>query len=144
MSLQKDINKKLDQILDVKAELIKLKKDLSSGASMKNIQTGKKATKKDALDAVASIITELEKDLSILTNNGKNVRGLFDNPYYINDVMQDKQITKELEQKKIKAKKTTPKPPPAQKTKRNKERRKPKEDDLPGWDWGENNENPPF
>ena len=42
MSLQKDINKKLDQILDVKAELIKLKKDLSSGASMKNIQTGKK------------------------------------------------------------------------------------------------------
>jgi hypothetical protein len=139
MSLQRDINKKLDEILDVKAELIKLKKELSSGASMKNIQTGKRATKKDALNAVAKIITELEKDLSTLTNNGKNVRGLFDNPYYINDVMQDKQITKELEQKKLGIKKPTPKKP----AKRNKERRKPKQD-PPKWDWGGNDENPPF
>ncbi len=111
MSLQRDINKKLDEILDVKAELIKLKKELSSGASMKNIHTGKKATKKDALNAVSKIISELEKDLSVLTNKGKNIKGLFDNDYYVNDVMQDKQIVKELEEKKLGIKKPKTKKP---------------------------------
>jgi predicted translin family RNA/ssDNA-binding protein len=125
MSLQRDINKKLDEILNVKAELIKLKKELNSGASMKNIHTGKKATKKDAINAVSKIISELEKDLSALTNKGKNVKGLFNNDYYVNDVMQDKQIVKELEEKKLGIKK-----PVKPKTK------KPKEDSWspPSWD----------
>lgn len=136
MSLQRDINKKLDEILNVKAELTKLKKELNSGASMKNIHTGKKATKKDALDAVANIIIELEKDLSILTNKGKNVTGLFSNDYYVNDVMQDKQIAKELEEKKLGVKKPT---------KRNKERRKSKDSwSPPNWEDLEGKSDPPW
>jgi hypothetical protein len=105
MSLAKEINKKLDEIIDIKAELIKLKKELSSGAEMTNIQTGKPATKEDAVKVVEGMIADLEADLSKLTNNGQNVRGVFDNEFYINDVLQDKQISQELEKKKLQIKK---------------------------------------
>jgi cell division septum initiation protein DivIVA len=100
MSLAKEINKKLDEIIDIKAELIKLKKELSSGAEMTNIQTGKPATKEDAVKVVEGMIADLESHLAKLTNNGQNVRGVFNNEFYINDVLQDKQIVKELERNK--------------------------------------------
>lgn len=96
MSLAKEINKKLDEIIDIKAELIKLKKELSSGAKLTNIKTGKPATKKDAVKVVEGMIEDLKTHLSNLTNNGQNVRGIFDNEFYINDMLQDKQIVKEL------------------------------------------------
>lgn len=96
MSLAKEINKKLDEIIDIKAELIKLKKELSSGAKLTNIKTGKPATKKDAVKVVEGMIEDLKTHLANLTNNGQNVRGIFDNEFYINDMLQDKQIVKEL------------------------------------------------
>lgn len=96
MSLAKEINKKLDEIIDIKAELIKLKKELSSGAEMTNIKTGKPATKEDAVKVVEGMIADLEAHLAKLTNNGQNVRGIFNNEFYINDMLQDKQIVKEL------------------------------------------------
>lgn len=103
MSLAKEINKKLDEIIDIKAELIKLKKELSSGAEMTNIKTGKPATKEDAVKVVEGMIADLEAHLAKLTNNGQNVRGIFNNEFYINDMLQDKQIIKEL-QKRVETK----------------------------------------
>ena len=99
MSLAKEINKKLDEIIDIKAELIKLRKELSSGAKMTNIKTGKSATKGDAIKVVEGMIDDLKTHLANLTNNGQNVRGIFDNEFYINDMLQDKQIVKELQKK---------------------------------------------
>ena len=40
-------------------------------------------------------IDQIKADLNKITNNGKNVRNIFDNPYYINDAMQDKLIAQE-------------------------------------------------
>ena len=99
MSLAREINKKLDEIIDIKTELIKLKKELSSGAEMTNIQTGKPATKEDAVKVVEGMIADMEAHLAKLTNNGKNIRGVFNNQFYINDILQDKQIVKELQKK---------------------------------------------
>ena len=96
MSLAKEINKKLDEIIDIKAELIKLKKELSSGAEMTNIKTRKPTRKEDAVKEVEGMITDREAHLAKLTNNGQNVRGIFNNEFYINDMLQDKQIVKEL------------------------------------------------
>ena len=131
MSLSKEINKKLDEIIDIKAELIKLKKELSSGAKLKNIQTGKSATKEDAVKVVEGMIDDLKAHLAKLTNNGQNVRGVFDNEFYINDMLQDQQIVKELEKKEaqiIVDKKNT------NKRKRNKTDKKPNKD-YDEWDY---------
>ena len=131
MSLAKEINKKLDEIIDIKAELIKLKKELSSGAEMTKIQTGKPATKEDAVKVVEGMIADLEAHLAKLTNNGQNVRGIFNNEFYINDVLQDKQIIKELEKKKPQIN--------TNKTKRNKTRKKPNKD-IKDMDWNDMDE----
>ena len=136
MSLAKEINKKLDEIIDIKTELIKLKKELSSGAELTNIQTGKPATKKDAVKVVEGMIADLEAHLAKLTNNGQNIRGIFNNEFYINDVLQDKQIVKELERNK--AQKNTNKKN-TNKTKRNKTRKKPKKD-IKDMDWNDMDE----
>tara|TARA_B110000305_G_scaffold63634_1_gene70788 strand:+ start:95 stop:406 length:312 start_codon:yes stop_codon:yes gene_type:complete len=100
MSLAKDINTKLDEILDIKKELIKLKKELKSGAKLTTLATGKTASKDEALEVVHGMIDDLKAHLNKLTNNGQNIRGVFDNQFYINDVLQDRQIVKELKKKK--------------------------------------------
>src|SRR6056300_312364 len=128
MSLAKEINKKLDEIIDIKVELIKLKKELSSGAKMTNIKTGKPATKKDAVKVVEGMIDDLKTHLSNLTNNGQNVRGIFNKKIYINDVLQDKQIVKELERNKTQIN--------TNKTKQNKTRKKPNKD-IKDMDWND-------
>ena len=62
--------------------------------SLKNIQTGKQINKKQALRAVEEMVDRVKFDLNKLTNNGQNVKGIFTNDYYVNDLMQDKQIAK--------------------------------------------------
>lgn len=136
MSLAREINKKLDEIIDIKTELIKLKKELSSGAKMTNIQTGKPATKKDAIKVVEGMIADMESHLAKLTNNGQNVRGIFNNEFYINDVLQDKQIVKELERNKIQINTNKIN---TNKTKRNKTRKKPNKD-IKDMDWNDMDE----
>lgn len=94
MSLANNINNKLDEILKLRAEINRMKKDLNNEDSLINIETGKKATQKDALDLVEKIIDELKNDLNKLTNNGQNVRDIFTNNFYVNDNMEDKRIVR--------------------------------------------------
>lgn len=91
MSLAKEINKRLDQILDMKAELIKLKKELNKGGKLKTLD-GKPATKEEALEIVEGMMQGIHDEISVLTNNGQNIRGVFNNQFYINDLLQDKVI----------------------------------------------------
>lgn len=65
-SPQKQINNALDNIIFLKGEIIKHKKDASLVESLKN-----------------AIESQRNKILRI-TNNGKQIKGLFNNQYYIN------------------------------------------------------------
>ena len=90
MKLARDINEKLDQILDIKSEIKRINADLDDDAILTNITTGEKQTKKDALKLIDKILLDIKFDLSEITNNGSNVNEIFTNKYYINDFSQDK------------------------------------------------------
>lgn len=92
MSITKDINKKLDEILAIRAEINRMKKDLNNDEGLINKLTGEKCTKQDALDVVENVINDIKKDLNKMTNNGQNVKDIFTNNYYLNDPMEDKRI----------------------------------------------------
>ena len=92
MSLAIQINKKLDEMLAISAEIKRMHKDLDEGVQLKNLETGKPTTKKEALKIVESMINEIKNDLNKMTNNGKRVKDLFTNQYYVNDFSQDKAI----------------------------------------------------
>lgn len=92
MSITKDINEKLDEILAIRAEINRMKKDLNNDEGLINKLTGEKCTKEDALDVVENVINDIKKDLNKITNNGQNVKDIFTNNYYLNDPMEDKRI----------------------------------------------------
>ena len=94
MSLANNINEKLDEILKLRAEINRMKKDLNKNESLVNMQTGEKSTQEDALKLVEKIITQLKNDINELTNNGQNVRDIFTNNFYVNDNMEDKRIVR--------------------------------------------------
>tara|TARA_Y100000361_G_scaffold32310_2_gene27023 strand:+ start:912 stop:1223 length:312 start_codon:yes stop_codon:yes gene_type:complete len=94
MSITKDINEKLDEILAIRAEINRMKKDLNNDESLVNKLTGEKCTKQDALDVVENVIDDIKKDLNKITNNGQNVRDIFTNNYYVNDPMEDKRVAR--------------------------------------------------
>lgn len=98
MNLAKQINEKLDEILAIRKEIKRMDEDLDEGASLKNIQTGASANKEEALRVVEDMIDQIKADLNQITNNGRNVREIFTNKFYINDVMQDKKIINEMRQ----------------------------------------------
>ena len=92
MSITKDINEKLDEILAIRAEINRMKKDLDNNQDLINKMTGEKCSKEDALDVVEKVIDGIKNDLSKITNNGQNVKDIFTNQYYLNDPMEDKRI----------------------------------------------------
>ena len=66
-------------------------------------------------------INQIKKDLNEITNNGKNVKDIFTNNYYVNDSMQDREIiAKEKESNNIAPKPLKPKKLKANKKKSNK------------------------
>ena len=94
MSLANNINDKLDEILKLRAEINRMKKDLNKNQTLINMKTGESATQADALNIVEEIINQLKDDINELTNHGKNIRDIFTNKFYINDIMEDKRIAR--------------------------------------------------
>lgn len=92
MSLAIEINKRLDEMLAIRAEIKRMNEDLDEDVQLKNLETGKPTTKKQALKVVEDMITEIKNDLNKLTSNGTRVKDLFTNQYYVNDFSQDKAI----------------------------------------------------
>ena len=85
MNLARQINQLLDEILAInKVRDIKLKKHRS------------KVEQEDIEDLSCGEITKREQEINKITNNGQNIRDTFTNDYYINDVMQDKEITAKI------------------------------------------------
>jgi len=92
MSLAKEINNRLDEILYMRKEMERMETDLKEGEPLKNITTGEKTDKEGAKRVVEGMIDQVKEDLMVLTNKGQNVRDVFTNKYYINDFMQDREI----------------------------------------------------
>lgn len=92
MNLAKEINKRLDEILSIREEIKRMNEELDEDVQLKNLETGKPTTKKQALKVVEDMVNRIKDDLNRLTNNGRNAKGVFNNQYYINDIIQDKLI----------------------------------------------------
>lgn len=90
MNTAKRINKCLDDMLALQAEAKRLHDEVDGRKKLVNQETGEKITKKQVLELAEVEITQIKNELNKLTNNGKTIKGLFNNEYYINDMMQDK------------------------------------------------------
>lgn len=102
MSLAREINKKLDEIIEHNKQVNAVNKDYDDPEfSMNNADTGEKVTKKMVLNKAKEVYEGIVSDLNKLTNDGKNCRNIFDNPYYINDMGEDKRVTEEMERNKL-------------------------------------------
>jgi len=95
MSLAKEINSKLDEMLALKAESDRLLTEVDGRKKLVNSQTGEKVTKKKVLELAQAEINAIKNELKQITNNGKKAKGLFNNQYYINDIIQDKLIAQD-------------------------------------------------
>lgn len=122
MSIAKDINELLDNILDIKSEIRRIDLEITPEQTLKNVQTGEKVNKEEVLEFVKGEIKRIEWELNKITNDGKNVKDIFTNKFYINDSMQDREIiAKENESNNIAPKSLKPKKPKANKKKLNKD-----------------------
>ena len=73
--------------------LIELRKDFDNPEfGLEDAETGEKVTKEIVLNKAQSIKDKIIEDLNKLTRNGQNCRDMFTNDYYVNDVMQDREI----------------------------------------------------
>jgi len=97
MSLAKEINKKLDEILAHQEELKRVEEDYNDPSfELKDVNTGEIVTKEMVLNKAQDKYSEILNDLNKLTNSGQNCQEVFTNPYYINDMSQDKLIAQKL------------------------------------------------
>ena len=103
MNLAREINKKLDEIIEYNIQLNAVNKDYTDPEfSMNDVHTGEKVTKEMVLNKAEKIKDQIITDLNKLTNDGKNCINVFDNPYYINDMGEDRRIAEEIRENKLK------------------------------------------
>ena len=92
MSLAKEVNEHLDNILAIRAEIRRMEVEIKDNQTLTNKQTGEQMEKKEVIQFVENTINDIKKDLNKITNNGDNVKEIFTNKYYVNDFGQDKEI----------------------------------------------------
>jgi hypothetical protein len=102
VSTAKEINNKLDEIILHNQTLIELEEDFKdSEFDLVEEETGEKVTKEIVLNKAQKIKDQIIEDLNKLTRNGQNCRDMFTNDYYVNDVMQDKEIAEQERANKL-------------------------------------------
>ena len=91
MTSAKEINKKLDELSKVTADLNELKSKYNSDPEfkLKTSKTGEIVDKEIVFDTGEKNIKQIKDDLNKLTNNGEHIKDVFTNPYYINSFNQD-------------------------------------------------------
>tara|TARA_B100000902_G_scaffold397188_1_gene460232 strand:- start:1800 stop:2138 length:339 start_codon:yes stop_codon:yes gene_type:complete len=90
MSLAKEINEKLDELLKIESEIKRVNAEITDKEILKNIHTGEEVGKKEVIETAHNMRVQVREDLFKLTNGGKNVKDIFTNKFYVNDHMQDK------------------------------------------------------
>ena len=101
MSLAKQINQKLDEILALQEELALMEEEVPKDAVLTNKETGDEMSVDDAIDVAHGVIDKVKEDLNTITNKGRNVTDIFTNIYYVNDTMEDKRVAEEQMEKKL-------------------------------------------
>ena len=101
MTLAKEINEKLDAMLSAMNDLHELELEIDDDLEFENKDTGQIVTKEIVLNKGQEDIDQIKADLNKITNNGKNVKNIFDNQFYINDMIQDKVIADEIRLNKM-------------------------------------------
>ena len=101
MTLAKEINEKLDAILSAMNELRELEVEIDDDLEFENKETGQIVTKEIVLNKGQEDIDQIKADLNKITNDGKNVKNIFTNQFYINDMIQDKVIADEIRLNKM-------------------------------------------
>lgn len=101
MTLAKEINEKLDAILSAMDELRELEVEIDDDLEFENKETGQIVTKEIVLNKGQEDIDQIKADLNKITNDGKNVKNIFTNQFYINDMIQDKVIADEIRLNKM-------------------------------------------
>lgn len=101
MTLAKEINEKLDKIIELKEELHRMETEVPADAVLTNKDTGDEMSLEDAVSIAYGVLRRIKEDLNQITNDGKNVKNIFDNQFYINDMIQDKVIAEEINSNKI-------------------------------------------
>ena len=82
--------------------LIELRKDFDNPEfGLEDAETGEKVTKEIVLNKAQKIKDQIIEDLNKLTRNGQNCRDMFTNDYYVNDVMQDREIAEQERANKL-------------------------------------------
>tara|TARA_B100001094_G_scaffold313967_1_gene352330 strand:+ start:1056 stop:1433 length:378 start_codon:yes stop_codon:yes gene_type:complete len=108
MTIAKDINDKLDEMLKLRAEIRVMDSELDDDQVLNNVQTGEQTNKAGAIEVAEDMIDQIKIDLNKITNNGLNVNEIFTNNYYVNDFMQDREIARQIKEEEIK--RNTPAP----------------------------------
>tara|TARA_B100000085_G_C18506489_1_gene497750 strand:+ start:575 stop:913 length:339 start_codon:yes stop_codon:yes gene_type:complete len=90
MSLAKEINEKLDELLKIESEIKLVNAEITDEEILTNVHTGEKVGKKEVIETAHNMRVQIKEDLSNLTNEGRNVKDIFTNKFYVNDFMQDK------------------------------------------------------
>ena len=102
MSLAREINDKLDAILRHNKEVDAVNNDFKNpNFTLNNINSGEQVTKEMVLNKADEVYEEIISDLNKLTNEGKNCRNIFINPYYVNDMGEDRRVSQEIRENKL-------------------------------------------
>ena len=101
MTLAKEINDKLDAMLSAMNDLHELESEIDDDLEFENKDTGQIVTKEIVLNKGQEDIDQIKEELNEITNNGQNVKNIFDNQFYINDMIQDKVIADEIRLNKM-------------------------------------------
>ena len=100
MSLSKEINQKLDELLNIESEIKRVSAEITDDEILTNINTGEKVGKKEVIETAHNLRVQIYEELNNITNNGENVKDIFTNKFYINDFMQDREIVKKQDKEK--------------------------------------------
>ncbi len=102
MNLASEINKKLDEIIRHNKEKEAVELDFQDpNFKLKDVNSGEQVTKEMVLNKADEVYEVIIGDLNKLTNDGQNCRDLFSNPYYVNDMTQDRKIADEIRANKL-------------------------------------------
>lgn len=101
MNLPKKINKRLDELLILESEIKRVNAEITDDEILTNINTGEKVGKKEVIETAHNLKVQIYEDLNNITNNGKNVKDIFTNKFYVNDLMQDKEIVRKQDEEKL-------------------------------------------
>lgn len=103
MDLAREINKKLDEIIEHNKERKAVELDFQDpNFTLNDVKSGEKVTKEMVLNKADEVKDQIVDELNKLTLNGERGRNIFQNDYYVNDMSQDRAIAEEIRENKIK------------------------------------------